>query len=293
MRLAGKLGCWGGVNAIRPSSLLFLRDKVSGVQYLVDTGASISMFPGPSSPSATTPSMQSASGAPIATGGEKKIHLTFATSDSHLQSFDWDFLLGEVTGPILGNDFLSAHSLCVDSAGVCVKNSWTGVCFPAVSSFTLKKQTAAILPAEIQKLLAEFPSIAAEDQSLPPSLHGVEHFIETSGPPVSARFRRLDAEKLAVAKKIFREWEQAGIVQRSSSAWASPLHLVKKKNGSWRPCGDFRRLNLATTGHKYPVPNKAILQDRLVAARCFQHWICATATCKSLYTVQLCPKRLS
>jgi transposase InsO family protein len=39
--------------------------------------------------------------------------------------------------------------------------------------------------------------------------------------------------------------------------------MVKKKDGSWRPCGDFRRLNLVTTEDKYPLPNMADLSSRL------------------------------
>jgi hypothetical protein len=39
--------------------------------------------------------------------------------------------------------------------------------------------------------------------------------------------------------------------------------MVPKKDGSWRPCGDHRRLNLVTTPNKYPLPNMQDLSNSL------------------------------
>jgi hypothetical protein len=60
----------------------------------------------------------------------------------------------------------------------------------------------------------------------------VQHHIETTGRPVTAKFRRLDQLKLKAAKEEFSKMLAAGVVRRSSSCWASPLHIVKKKDGS-------------------------------------------------------------
>jgi cleavage and polyadenylation specificity factor subunit 1 len=86
---------------------------------------------------------------------------------------------------------------------------------------------------------------------------------------VSARYRRLDAEKLAAAKLEFKQLEEAGIVRRSMSQWASPLHMVRKADGSWRPCGDYRRLNAMTTPDRYTCPNIGDLTARLAGCRVF------------------------
>jgi hypothetical protein len=81
-------------------------------------------------------------------------------------------------------------------------------------------------------ILDEFPEVANASKVLPPSSLGVKHFISTKSPPIASKFRQLDAEKLQVAKAEFEQLEREGIVQRSTSPWASPLHMVMKKDGT-------------------------------------------------------------
>jgi hypothetical protein len=77
----------------------------------------------------------------------------------------------------------------------------------------------------------------------------------------------LRGAKLEAAHKEFEDMEQEGEVEQSTSPWASPLHMVPKKDGTWRPCGDFQRLNLVTEPNVYPFPNLLDFLDCLSGCR--------------------------
>ena len=51
--------------------------------------------------------------------------------------------------------------------------------------------------------------------------------------------------------------------------WSNPLHMVCKKDGSWRPCGDFHSLNLVTKADKYPVSNLVDFSGQLEGCTMF------------------------
>jgi len=69
--------------------------------------------------------------------------------------------------------------------------------------------------------MAEFPQLTQTSMARAGRNHGVQHHIQTHGPPMAQRFRRLTPEKLKVAKTEFTYLLEQGICRPSNSPWAS------------------------------------------------------------------------
>ena len=101
--------------------------------------------------------------------------------------------------------------------------------------------------------------------------HGVEHHIETHGPPVHARARRLNPEKLRAVKAEFLKMEEMGIMRRSNSPWSSPLHVVPKAE-KMEEMGIIRRSNSPWSSPLHVVPKAGKMEEMGIMRRSNSPW---------------------
>jgi hypothetical protein len=123
---------------------------------------------------------------------------------------------------------------------------------------------------ELQRLLEQFNTLFEPPTFLPPVRH-TDHqipLLEGSNPVNVRPYRYPHFQKREIEAQI-EEMLRQGVIQPSCSAFSSPVLLVRKKDGTWRFCVDYRALNTITVKDRFPIPAIDELLDELYGTVCF------------------------
>ncbi|GJW68086.1 putative reverse transcriptase domain-containing protein [Tanacetum coccineum] len=114
-------------------------------------------------------------------------------------------------------------------------------------------------------IVQDFPDVFPEDLPGLPPTRQVEFQIDLipGAAPVARAPYRLAPSKMKELSEQLKELSDKGFIRPSSSPWGAPVLFVKKKDGSFRMCIDYRELNKLTVKNRYPLLRIDDLFDQL------------------------------
>jgi len=108
---------------------------------------------------------------------------------------------------------------------------------------------------ELRTLLLKWEKVFAKHDEDFGRTDLVQHQIHTgNAAPIRERYRPLPPLMYKEVKSLLSGMLEKGVIKESCSPWAAPIVLVKKKDGSWRFCVDYRKLNAVTHKDAFPLP---------------------------------------
>ncbi|MCY3927570.1 MAG: reverse transcriptase family protein, partial [Acidobacteria bacterium] len=122
---------------------------------------------------------------------------------------------------------------------------------------------------QLQELLDRYNNVFVHPGEPLGRTNMVKHPIKTSGAPIRQSRHRLPASLKDTVNSQIQDMLDTGVIQPSCSPWASPVVMVKKKDGTWRFCVDYRKVNAITHHDAYPLPRIDATLDSLAGSTLF------------------------
>ena len=123
---------------------------------------------------------------------------------------------------------------------------------------------------QLKLMLMEYHTIFSLEENERGETDLIQFEIDTGdSPPKKQPTRYVPHAARQEIARLLKEMQEANVIQPSSSPWASPVVLVKKKDGTLRFCVDYRKLNELTKADTFPLPRIDDLLDQLGKSKYF------------------------
>lgn len=182
-----------------------------------------------------------------------------------------------LSAPVLvGTDVLNRRGIAYIRTGECQRIVRNSPCVnnvtnsePTVQVDSLKTSLCGDEKLQLGAVLNKYSKYFLSGTATTTVTTGEMHIRLTSDEPVNYRPYKLSFDEKLRVRDIVRDLKEKGIVRESESPYASPVLLVKKKDGTDRMVVDYRALNSVTVKDRYPLPLIEDHIDRLGRAKYF------------------------
>ena len=152
---------------------------------------------------------------------------------------------------------------------------------------TLPDDVTAAQKEQFLALLSHYSDIIAARPDELGRTTVMQHCIDTgNAAPIRQQARRVPLPRRETVHTLLNDMLEKGIISPSKSPWASPIVLVKKKDGSIRFCIDYRKINGVTRKDAYPLPRVDDTLDTLTGST----WFTTIDLRSGYWQVEVAPK---
>jgi hypothetical protein len=167
-------------------------------------------------------------------------------------------LLKGVQAPSVGVSQITAKQVYKSTKGNAI---WAYVVVDTVTA-NQPSNTVTESQEDLKHLLVQYADVFQHPKQLPPH-RSYDHAIplHPDAVPINSRPYHYSPQHKTEIETQVKQLLESGLITHSHSPFASPVLLVRKKDGSWRFCVDYRKLNSLTIKNRFPMPIIEILDE--------------------------------
>ncbi|UYV76039.1 hypothetical protein LAZ67_13002298 [Cordylochernes scorpioides] len=149
--------------------------------------------------------------------------------------------------------------------------STTATCKYEPQKFDINPELSDSEKIDVLDVLYRYRELFSEEWNKAADIEPYHIKLKANTEPIRQKAYRRSPKERDIIEEQVKEMCEKGVIRKSTSPWASPVVLVKKSDGSYRFCVDYRKVNNVTEKFSYPLPDITDCLDRLAGMKYFSH----------------------